>query len=96
LDATSAVHSPKVSNIKEDFDGFKTVTYRKKTTIAGPTVITVRYCRQPLVGMRNSASLPVISQKERFKLLFFLIFSPEDTADDVEKSLNQQLGLRQT
>jgi L-2-hydroxyglutarate oxidase LhgO len=40
-EAASAVHSLKVSAIEEDSDGFKTVTYRKKTTTGASTEITV-------------------------------------------------------
>jgi hypothetical protein len=71
-----------VSNIEEDSDGFKTVIRRRKTTTGAPAVVTVKHCQQPLIGVRNT-----ISKKERFSALFVSRFSPDVTADDVEKSL---------
>jgi hypothetical protein len=38
--------------------------------------------------------LPVISKKERTKALFVSRFSPEVTAEDVHKSLKEQLSLK--
>jgi hypothetical protein len=70
LDAASALPSPKVSAVEEESDGFKNVTYRKKTSTGALAVITVKHRRQPLIGVRNCASLPFISKKERFKALF--------------------------
>jgi hypothetical protein len=87
LDSPSDVLSPKVS-IVEDSDGFKTVTSRRKTATGAPAVVTVKHCRQPLVGVRNS-----ISKKERFNTLFFSRFRPEVT-DDVEESMRQPLCLK--
>jgi hypothetical protein len=72
----------------------KTVTYREKTTGGAPAVITVTHRRQPLVGARNSASLPVITKEQRFRAPSFSRFSPEVTADDVEKSLKEQLSIK--
>jgi hypothetical protein len=48
-------------------DGFKTVTYKKKTIT--DSLVTVKYHQQPLIGVQNSASLPIISKKERLKAL---------------------------
>ncbi|PNF42410.1 hypothetical protein B7P43_G18382 [Cryptotermes secundus] len=86
-----------------DAEGFKTVTYKMKTQ-AKPSqapppadiaaVSTVRHCRQLLIGVHNSPSLPVIAKKERKKTLFVSRFSPEVTADDVHKSLKEQLSLK--
>jgi hypothetical protein len=95
LHAASAVPSPKASTVEEHPDGFKTVTYRKKTTTGAPAVITVKHCRQPLIGVRNSISLSVISKKERFKTFFVSRFSPEVTADDVEKTLKEKLSIQE-
>jgi hypothetical protein len=74
----------KVCAFEEDSDGFKTVTYTEKTTTGAPVVITVEHRREPLVGVRNSASVPVVSKKERFNAFFVSRFSPEVIADDVE------------
>jgi hypothetical protein len=87
LDAASADLSPKVSTIEKDCDGFKTVTYRQKTIAGFLAVITVKHRRQPLIGVRNSAFLPTVARKQRFKALFISRFSHEFTAEDVEKSL---------
>jgi hypothetical protein len=94
LGAASAVPSPKVSTVEEDSDRFKTVTYGRKTITGAPEVITVKHRRQPLVGVRNSASVPISSKEERFKALFMSRFSPEVIADNVEKSLKEQLCLQ--
>jgi hypothetical protein len=78
----------------EESEGFTTVTYKKKPTSGTPSVNTVRHRRQPLIGVRNSASLPIVSKRERSKALFVSRFSPEVTAADVEKSLKEQLSLK--
>jgi hypothetical protein len=44
--------------------------------------------------VRNSASLPTVSKKERFEALLVAKISPEVTADDIEKSLKEQLSLK--
>jgi hypothetical protein len=89
--------------VPPDPDGFKTVTYRK--TSAPPTetaaVNKVKPCRQPLIGVSSSQSLPVISKPERSEALFVSWISPEVTADDVHNSVKEQLskkkvGLHQT
>jgi hypothetical protein len=64
----------------------KTVTYRKKTIIESPAVITVKHRRQPRIGVRNSVSLPVIAKKQRFKAPSFSGVSLQVTADNAEKS----------
>jgi hypothetical protein len=77
-----------------DSEGFTTVSYKKKPIFGTPSVNTVRQSRQPLIGVRNSASLPIVSKRERSKALFVSRFSPEVTATDVEKSLKEQLSLK--
>jgi hypothetical protein len=49
-----------------------------------------------LIEVRNSASLPIASKRERSKALFASRFSPEVTAADVEKSLKEQLSLKKS
>jgi hypothetical protein len=49
--------------------------------------------RQPLIGARNTPSLPVVAKNVKTKALFVSRFSPEVTADDVHKSIVEQLGL---
>jgi hypothetical protein len=94
LDAASAVPSPKVSIVEEESDGFETVANKKKTTTGAPAVITDKHRRQPLVGVLNSASIPILSKKQRFRALFVSRFSVEVTADDVEEFLKEQSSLK--
>jgi hypothetical protein len=82
-----------------DSEGFLTVTYKKVASTtptaenaAAGSKITPR--RQPLIGVRNSLALPVIAKPERSKALFVSRFSPEVTAEDVEKSLKEQLSFK--
>jgi hypothetical protein len=44
--------------------------------------------------VRNSASLPVITKKQRFRALSFSRVSPEVVADEVEKPLKEQSNLK--
>jgi hypothetical protein len=66
-----------------DSDGFKIVTYKKQSTQATSAATTVNQHRQPLIGVRNFPSLPIVSKKERSKALFVSRFSPEVTTVDV-------------
>jgi hypothetical protein len=66
---------------------------RKKKPTAAPEVNIVKH-RQPLIRVRNSASLPIILKKERSKAIFVSRFCPKVTADEVEKSLKEQLSLK--
>jgi hypothetical protein len=82
-----------------DADGFKTVSYRKKTATNIPpaeisAINKIKPRRQPLIGVSSSLSLPVISKPEMSKALSVSRFSPEVTADDVHKSLKEQLSLK--
>jgi hypothetical protein len=82
-----------------DPDGFTTVKYRGKIPASTPPDVTsaatkVKPCRQPLIGVRNSASLPVVVKKERMKALFVSRFSPEVAADDGRKSLENNYTLK--
>jgi hypothetical protein len=77
-----------------DSDGFTTVTYKKKPASGTPSVNTVKQRRQPLIGVRTSASLPVVLRKERSKTLFVSRFNPEVLAVDIEKSFKDQLSLK--
>jgi hypothetical protein len=78
-----------------DAEGFKTVRHKTKARAKSPPAVsTVRHRRQPLIGVRNSPSLPVIVKKQRTKALFVSRFSPEVTTDDVHKSLKEQLSLK--
>jgi hypothetical protein len=91
--------SPSGPTALPDAGGFKTVSNRKKTVINTPpaeiyAVNEVKPRRQPLIGVISSLSLPVISKAERFKALFVSRFSLDVTADDVHKSLKEQLSLK--
>jgi hypothetical protein len=44
--------------------------------------------------VRNSASLPVVSKRERSKSLFVSRFGPDVTAADIEKTSKEQLSLK--
>jgi hypothetical protein len=57
-DVLSTGLKPKVSDA--DCDGFTTMSYKTKPTSGTPSVNTVRQRRQPLRGVINSASLPII------------------------------------
>jgi hypothetical protein len=98
-DVAAAGISPSGPTALPDVDGFKIVSYRKKTVINMPpakisAVNKVKPRRQPLIGVSNSLSLPVISKPGRSKALFLSRFRPEVTADDVHKSLKKQLSLK--
>lgn len=77
-----------------DTEGFITVHRKRKPNPGTPVVHATKQRRQPLIGVRNSASLPVISKKERSKALFVSRFSPEVTTSDIEASLKEQLRLK--
>jgi hypothetical protein len=74
-------------------DGFITVTHKKKSNQVTSVITSIKQHRQPLIGVRNCVSLPVVSKKERSKALFILCFSPEVVTVEVEKSLREQLSL---
>ncbi|KDR11797.1 hypothetical protein L798_14176 [Zootermopsis nevadensis] len=90
-DVLSAGLKPKVSSV--DTEGFTTVSHKKKPSSGTPSANTIRQRRQPL-GVRNSASVPIVSKSERSKALFVSRFSPEVTAADVDKPLKEQLSLK--
>jgi hypothetical protein len=52
-----------------------------------PAVNSVWCLRQPLIGVRKSASLAIISKQEKSKALCDSRFSPEVTVDHVEKNV---------
>jgi hypothetical protein len=81
---------------KVDSDGFTTVSHKKKPILATPIATTVKnkQRRQPLIGVRNCVSLPVVSKKERSKALFVSRFNPDVTTVDIEESLKEQLSLK--
>jgi hypothetical protein len=54
---------------------------------------TTKKPRVPMIGVSNSSSLSVVQKRVRMKSLFVSRFSPEVTATDVEKSLQEQLQL---
>jgi hypothetical protein len=62
-----------------DSDGFTMVSHKKKPILAAPIATTVKnkQRRQPLIGVRNCVSLPVVSKKERSRALFVSRFSPD-------------------
>jgi hypothetical protein len=81
---------------KLDSDGFTMVSHKKKPFLAAPVATTVKnkQRRQPLIGVRNCVSLPVVSKRERSRALFVSRFSPEVTTVDIEESLKEQLSLK--
>jgi hypothetical protein len=90
-DALSAGLKPSISGAISD--GFTTVTYKKKPAPATIPVNAIKLRRQPFTGVRNSATLPIVSRKERSKALFVSRFSPEVSASDIENSLKHQISL---
>jgi hypothetical protein len=74
---------------KVDSDGFTTVSHKKKPILATPIATTVKNKQrsQPLTGVRNCVSLPVVSKTERSKTHFVSRFSPEVATVDTEESL---------
>jgi hypothetical protein len=90
LDAASAVTSPQVSAVQVHSHGFRTVSHKKETAAGASTVNTAKHRRQPLIGLRNSH----FCQQAKSNVLFVSGFTPEFSADDVEKSLKRQLNLR--
>jgi hypothetical protein len=90
--------SPSGPAVVPDTEGFKTVTYKKKSNSSSPAEITavnkVKPRRQPLIGAGSSQALPVIAKPERSKALFVSRFSPQVTAEDIRKSLKEQLSLK--
>jgi hypothetical protein len=98
-DVAAAGIPPSGSVPLPDRDEFKTVTYRKKeATNTPPAELPVtrkyRHRREPCIGASSSLSLPVIRKPERTKALFVSRFSLEVMADDVSKTLKEQLSLR--
>ncbi|PNF15465.1 hypothetical protein B7P43_G17548 [Cryptotermes secundus] len=91
--------SPPGPTALPDPDAFKTVWYTNRTTTSTPAasavVNKVKLHREPLIGISSSQSLPVVKKAERSKALSVSRFSPEVTADDVHKSLKEQLSLKQ-
>ncbi|PNF20345.1 hypothetical protein B7P43_G12886 [Cryptotermes secundus] len=91
--------SPPGPTALPDPDGFKSVRYRNGNTTSTPAasavVNKVKLRRQPRIGISSSQSLPVVKKAERSKALSVSWFSPKVTADDVHKSLKEQLTLKQ-
>jgi hypothetical protein len=72
-DAVPAGLKPSISGaVSHDFT---TVTYKNKPASASVPVNTIKYRRQPLIGVRNSANLTIVSKKERSKAIFVSRFS---------------------
>jgi hypothetical protein len=63
-------------------------------TTGDPAAVTVKTSSATSFGVRNSASLPITLKNEESKSLFISRFSPEFTADEVEKSLKEKLSLK--
>jgi hypothetical protein len=91
-EVTSNGLSPQVAT-PADSEGFVTVTNKRKNTVA-PTVKNIKSRRQPLIGVRNSTSLPAVTKKQRTKAIFISRFCPDVTTDDVVTSLKEQLSLK--
>ena len=50
--------------------------------------------RTPMIGVRNSSSLPIIARRVKTKSLFVSRFSPDVKCIDIENSLKEQLLLK--
>jgi hypothetical protein len=79
-------------------DGFIVVTGKHKNDCAANKVtnqvsVASKKLRTPMFVVRNTTTLPVIAKKEKCTSLFVSHFRPEVTAQDIEKSLEDQLKL---
>jgi hypothetical protein len=77
---------PSMAAATVDPDGFIPISHKKETTVAS-VANTVKSRPQPLIGGRNSASVPTVLKMVRTKAIFVSQFSPIVTSDNVEKSL---------
>jgi hypothetical protein len=55
-----------------------------KTDTGASAVNTEKHRRQPLLGLRNSTLLLIISKEARSKFLFVSRFSPKVSVDDAQ------------
>jgi hypothetical protein len=68
-DALSAGLKPSISRAVSV--GFTTVTYKKKPAPASIPVYTVKHRHQPLIGIRNSANLSIVSKRKGLRPFSF-------------------------
>jgi hypothetical protein len=61
--------------VQIDSDGFKTVSYKKEAAGASAVNNTVKHRRQPLIGVRNSPLLPIISKQARSRAFLFRVLA---------------------
>jgi hypothetical protein len=61
-------------------DGFTIATYEKKPAARSVSVNPVKHCRQPLIGVRYSASLPIVSKKEMYEAILFPVLNQRSGA----------------
>jgi hypothetical protein len=79
-------------------DGFIVVSGKHKkdrpaNKVTNPVYVASKKSRTPMFGVRNTSTLPVIAKKVKRMSLFVSRFSPEVTAQDMEKSLQDQLKI---
>jgi hypothetical protein len=94
------VTQPRISKRAEDSqqssadDGFIVVSRKHKkdcpaNKVTNPVSVVSKKSRTLMFGVRNTSTLPVIAKKENHISLFVSRFSPEVTAQHIEKSLDQ-------
>jgi hypothetical protein len=101
--ANFAIH-PRTSTQAEDSqqssadDRFIVVSGKHKNNrppnkVTNPVSVASKKSITPIVGVRNTSTLPVIAKKAKRMSLFVSRFSLEVTAQDIEKSLENQLKI---
>jgi hypothetical protein len=66
---------------------------RPANKVTNPVSVASKKSRKPMFGVRNTSSLPVNAKKAKRMSLFVSRFSSEVTAQDIEKSLEDQLQI---
>jgi hypothetical protein len=66
---------------------------RSANKVTNPDSVASKKSRTPMFGVRNTSTLPVIAKKAKSMSLFVSCFSPEVTAQDIEKLLQDQLKI---
>jgi hypothetical protein len=87
----SRIYLGSCTSCANEFRWFQESHLQEEDSQCASAVNSVKHGRQPLIGVRNCHLLP-ISKQARSKVLFVSRFSPEVSADDIEKSLKGQLS----
>lgn len=91
---TSANHLvPQAENCNDDFTTVVTKTRNKPGNIRSLPNSGIHKSRSAIVGVRNSTSLPLISQKPKLKSHFITRLCPDVLASDITDFLHGHLTL---